>query len=469
MDFYHVLPSNTSPDYFPNNNASCYSTPLDVPYVLDGEWQVGLMNFTYSTCVNTFNNDKIIVKEKCSLAECASKATSPLKVMLPVPEPGYGAGKARDDLAIAITNKLKSLLQVKVSEDKLWATWKILNNDFYFVLSHGIRSMYQLWSDVITDMDASYTNKGSFYNSYIPTEQSDVWIMIVPKKADQNEKYTTFELKKKGETLTAKQLFQRFEEKVDVNIAKLTLENDVKFILTKVRNDNYMILSNAPLRKAFTFTRAGMFGAGEEKYFNANMSNQKDEWTFTVIHLSNIEVFDEYTTKVITLPPSSFQEESVALNFINAKVNDKRITFKCDVDKTVTLSITADSLIVIFDDDLRDIFAFNTNTFRGSNTFKSSKAMSLTRCIQYLYIYSNIGDDVRVGNTKSQLLAIVPFSNEKACTLLKEKSFKVPMYIRVIQKRISQIDIAIYDGAGKLVPFLSDVVTTLNLHFRKVY
>ena len=183
MDFYHVLPSNTSPNYFPNNNASCYSTPLDVPYQLDGEWQVGLMNFTYATCVNTFNNDQIVVKEKVSVSECATKATSPLKVMLPVPEPGCDGRKARDDLLIAINKKFKSLLQVKISEDEKWATWKILNNKFYFVLSPAIDRMYQLWSDVITDMDASYTNKAYLFNSYIPTEQSDIWIMIVPKKA----------------------------------------------------------------------------------------------------------------------------------------------------------------------------------------------------------------------------------------------------------------------------------------------
>ena len=69
MDFYHVLPSNTSPDYFPNNNASEYSMPLDNPYVLSRNWEVGLMDITYSTCVNTFNNDKLTVTEMVSLTE----------------------------------------------------------------------------------------------------------------------------------------------------------------------------------------------------------------------------------------------------------------------------------------------------------------------------------------------------------------------------------------------------------------
>ena len=34
-------------------------------------------------------------------------------------------------------------------------------------------------------------------------------------------------------------------------------------------------------------------------------------------------------------------------------------------------------------------------------------------------------------------------------------------------KYISQIDIAIYDGAGKLIPFYAGAVTSVRLHFRR--
>ena len=73
-----------------------------------------------------------------------------------------------------------------------------------------------------------------------------------------------------------------------------------------------------------------------------------------------------------------------------------------------------------------------------------------------------------MGNTEAPLLAIVPFKYSQGCVRLKEKSFKNPMYINVSRAHISQIDIGIYDGAGKLIPFLHDAVTTLRLHFRQI-
>ena len=239
MDFYHVLPSNTSRNYFPNNTASCYSTPLDDPYDLPGEWEVGLLSATYTTCINTFNNDKIIVTD----------------------------------------------------------------------------------------------------------------------------------------------------------------------------NDN---------------------------------------------------------SKMIVLPPCSFQEVGEAVLFLNSNVNDKRIKFSYNSTKQITVSITDAALTVIFDDALSDILAFDKDSFTGPISYTGTAPMSLTRCIQSLYIYSNIGSNVRVGNTEAPLLAIVPFPTQKKCKMFTEKSFKSPMYIHVKQNRLSQIDVGIYDGAGDLVPFVPGAVTTLHLHFRQI-
>lgn len=240
MDFYHVLPSNTSPDYFPNNTATEYSTPLDIPYDLTGNWELGLMNLTYSTCINTFNNDKIIIRENQSEME-----------------------------------------------------------------------------------------------------------------------------------------------------------------------------------------------------------------------------------KTITIPPCSFEKVDAAIQFINSRINDNRIRLDC-TSKRVTLYITDAKLSVTFDNTLRDILAFNKNTYEGPLTYTANGNFSLIRCIQYLYIYSNLASNVRIGNTESPLLAIVPFLVNGSCSLLTEKIFKIPMYISIKQRRVSQIDIAIYDGAGQPVPFVSDAVTTVCLHFRQV-
>ena len=158
MDFHHVLPSNTSPNYFPNNNASEYSTPLDNPYDLPGNWEVALTDLTYSTCINTFNNDTMVVEETCSLKACLQRSNRAYKVMLPVPTNRYNIDKARKEMAGFITTSFQGLLQLTMTSDAKWCDWKLLTDDYYFILSQDIRIMYELWVDGLTPWDESYRN-----------------------------------------------------------------------------------------------------------------------------------------------------------------------------------------------------------------------------------------------------------------------------------------------------------------------
>ena len=42
MSFYHVLPSNAATGTYPKNNAAEYTTPLDVPYQFNGDWEAAV-------------------------------------------------------------------------------------------------------------------------------------------------------------------------------------------------------------------------------------------------------------------------------------------------------------------------------------------------------------------------------------------------------------------------------------------
>ena len=130
------------------------------------------------------------------------------------------------------------------------------------------------------------------------------------------------------------------------------------------------------------------------------------------------------------------------------------------------MTLKKDTISVRFDDDLRDILGFQGNTYSGTEPITSRGVPSLNRMIQYFYIYSNISQTIRIGDTKAPLLAVVPF-NPKPCRITTERNFRVPMYVPVSRDRISQIDIGIYDDAGKLVPFHRDAITTLRLNFRQ--
>ena len=56
MDFYHILPSHSSSSTYPKNDASLFTIPIEPPYILDENWEVGLMNLTHSNCIDTFAN-----------------------------------------------------------------------------------------------------------------------------------------------------------------------------------------------------------------------------------------------------------------------------------------------------------------------------------------------------------------------------------------------------------------------------
>ena len=469
MDFHHVLPSNTSPNYFPNNNASQYSTPVDNPYVLTDDWEVGLVDVSYSTCVNSFNNDKITINENVTLGEVVrEKDCPPVKVFLPVFPRSYTSDIARNSYAAFINKMFETLLSLKLNAK--FGIWNLLTDDFYFIFSPPLKLLFQLWSDVLTKEDASFQNFNPFRLSPIPDNQDDTYIIVVPVQPSSSVKRVDIVLKKANEKITTKQLFTRFKAKVPALIATLieVKQKPVKFALSKTSDDANLIFLNKRLRRALTFIHCAMYCKGKQQYVDAWFEEWDKPWSVSILTLNKIATYKRERVREVILPPCSFQKEQDAMTFVNEKVNDERIVFTCNTNNHVNLYIKDANMTVTFDDTLRDIFAFDQNTYSGKHAYTATGVFSLCRRIQYLYIYSNLTEFIRVGNTESPLLAIFPFSHTNNCNLLKEKVFKTPMYIKVSRERVSQIDIAIYDGAGQLVPFVADSVTTIHLHFRQI-
>ena len=466
MDFHHFLPSNTSPDYFPNNNASQYSTPVDNPYDLTGNWEVGLMDVTFSSCIKTFNNDKMMIKETVTLEEFVRQKGCPVKVWIPVYSTISSSKQAREHIVSHLNEMFESFFSIKL--EAKYVNWKLLTDKFYFILSPGLRDLFKFWSDVLTSDDKDSKNYDPFYNYSIQIKESDYFIIIVPVEACSAAERVDFTLKAANEKITPETLAERFKSKVSSDIATLILKKTGKFYLKKIGNDNKLIVLNRRLRRAVTFRRGALFTKGEQKYVGAWFKELDKPWIVSIYTLKKVEPYNPAgPTREVILPPFSFNEEQEAVRFLIKQVNDNRILFTCDKNKRLTLTISSKTLTVTLDDNLRDIFAFDKNIYSGLGSYTANGDFSLSRRIQHLYIYSNLTGFTRVGNTESPLLAIVPLMQTDKCVPLQEKVFKIPMYIKLCSNRLSQIDIAIYDGAGQLVPFASDAVTTLHLHFRK--
>ena len=89
----------------------------------------------------------------------------------------------------------------------------------------------------------------------------------------------------------------------------------------------------------------------------------------------------------------------------------------------------------------------------------------LDRNIMALYVYTNIIDSIYIGDVKAPLLLTCPFKRSSK-TNVHQLEFLNPCFVPLNRTRINQIDIAIYDDAGTLVPFLFGK-TNMSLEFRR--
>lgn len=459
MSFYHVLANNVSPDVFPNNNAAMFSTPLEHPYDMTGKYEVSLMNMTYTGCVNTFDNDVMTITVPYTLKRL-NDTRAPVRFDLDkswtIDKLVRNAGKLFQDI-VEMRYERDELVT-----DKRVIMWRI-SSKFCLVLSPRMKSLLRCNSSVITSWDLLPTTSVDVDVKTVLGEEA--YILFVPLNGES----TTIPIKEANEMISLEEAIRRFNSRVDM----AHIDDDKAQLIegTEKLDQHHIILLSPALLTFFLYPHAGMGHNDAQGYlqiFNLNSRDFKEEYYVKVIHLKNIQSWHNKLVRSITLPPQSFKQARDVVPYLTSMINDSAFEFTCDRHNYLTLRIRHKEAGIHFSDTLRDIFAFDKNEYKAVGKIRASDVISLTRRIHYLYIYTNISDYVRVGNTEAPLLAVIPFETGNSCNNLVEKNFAVPMYVRVTRDYISQIDIYIYDGSGKRVPFVDQAVTSLRLHYRRL-
>ena len=475
MDFYHILPSNGAPQTYPSNHASMFSTPLDEPYILQENWEVALMNVTHSNCIDTFHDEKITIEERYTGYEDLKKSSDILSVTLTPPE-------AKDDKGILwtknvirdfvqdINKKFKNLLRLKmVSSTKKYGhiEWEVTNPDFIFVLSPKLWQLLELDTDVLTSWDTEKLKVIRKYNDAYVTffDEDDFYVLLVPLRYEREK----IIIKEKTTELNVDQLKEKFNTAMKIRGRQYATMDVVDGVISVTKTnlaDGLLILCSKALHESFFHRQSGMYNAHYQKFVNFDLATSfKPQWTVYIYRIFS-KPFNSIMSKTLSLKREQFLSLSDAIKYMNKKISNRHIHLSFNEMGIVTLEIKRDDLKIHFDNDLRDILGFDENCYDKKGVFSTSVPFSLTRRIQYLYIYCDVCDMVRVGNTKAPLLAAIPF-NAKDCRLLTEKRFTLPMYVPVKKTFVSDITVGIYDDAGKIVPFHHDAITTIRLHFRR--
>ena len=445
MSFYHVLPSNVAPNTFPDNHASKFSIPLDNPYNLPGQWEVAMMNMSYTGCVNTFYHDKLTLTLKTDFKTRILKTQSPVRWKVP-------RQKTVGDMLIKFA-KLKDIFDVTIKEDT--CHWKLKVDHLFIVISHSLADIMRLSQDVLMPDDGNVRRSFKF-NASDPMPK-DVSFTFVPISYTHH----SIEVKTENEEMSIPQLMEKFNQTVP-NASMTNTDGGIQIAV----NEGAVILSH-PFAHFVGYEQRGVSKRLPVHTYLPDMQmNMEKSWTVDVYQWDKVEKHSDPLQVEITLPPISFQRHRDAISYLNEHV--PQVKFSMDERKYVTLTIAKKGLRIRLSDTLRDILALDKNEYVGPGIFKATGILSLTRRIRFLYVYSNITDYVRIGNTEAPLLAVIPFSVSSSCDILKEESYKNPMYIPARRSTMSQIDIAIHDDAGALVPFVAEAVTSLRLHYRQI-
>jgi len=460
MSFHHVLTSNVAPETFPNNCASHFSTPVYNPYDFQGSWEVALTKMTHSNCVYTFYGERFTVEDSFLSKDVLERLNSHIKINLVFPKESITRKEYFTRLVEQVSNHvlLKHILQIEIRKNRLF--WKIIYPEIFIILSRDLQTASHLYSTVLTAEDR-WPATALYVEEYVTIKDASI---IIGKKSVDAEHY---QLKPENAEMTLHDLIKVFNNKMPATVTSMLYYDKAKtqIAIRKLKSDGIVLFLNNALNEMLNLFHAA-YEHPDVIPFSSSLRPKTYSlpWVVSLIRLK--PKFFTTSTSIYHLANKQFTTRNEACNYLNSF--DNRVTFSCDEQNITSMKISSTSVNVKFDNDLRDILAFDKNEYRGGTSYTASNTLSLTRRIHYMYVYSNINKLVRIGDTQAPLLAILPFDSSK-CVPHIERQFKYPMYISLARSRIAQMDIEIRDDAGQLIPFVEDALTTIRLHFRQIY
>ena len=527
MEQFNIyLPSNVSPEAFPNNSPSQFSTILSDEINLDGkDWEVGVQNILYPSHVST------------------TTANDTIKVYEPVDESRELFGKGKSSVKVKYDLKLdphKLLLQVKrdnilrqvISHNEGQHVAAFLNENKWsrdlglfkfeykdaqkkFVLHVMQQDMYVGLSSLLR-VYLGFTSNGYFKGSYwswsafdpkkeVPPLDGRAYFYVTDISVVQKEEV---EFEKSYDRANEKWIFtanirNRFRNSKDDDLLyepqlEFSLDPSAQFLRirpTKLIPRN-LLKYEMPMRVLrFDVKSAKALGIDNHKnnfsLFDDNAHTIQTTATFHIPHKTATEMrelvgikgtlyFADRREKIDTYKREVFKLLTIKTNkeiekpqdllpFLNADADNCGFKFSfIESLKRFHIDITGRYYIEM-SPSLRSILGFGNYAgypARAPTSFRGDVFPVLRRSITTLYTYTNIVDVVHVGDVKAALLLACPFNPPKD-SIVHQIEFLRPTYSKVNRQVLKQIDIEIRDDAGELIPFLYGK-SVITLHFRQI-
>ena len=396
-DFYMILPSNSSPNTHPTNNASDYTVTWENAKNLDTKYQWGVamteMSYKYSS--------------QCYIDNFSLRYSVPL-----------------------IRKSLTDRFHIG-----LWYT------------TIGHRSLYQIFSKSGVDTDSFYHLQGQkqFSFSHIDNtwifQSSSPFYLILPV-SDNDEMVKSFE----GGIKTPEGI--EIESKYEGNVWVIKSKTEFLKKFEKMEPNKYF------LNKVEIIWKEAFY----EDHFVDIRPNR---------NIVDVEDLIGYLAANYT-----FIFEDIKIEGADRR---KRIYFKT---KPFIYELE-------FCNGLNFVLGLNRSVFSKKHLYnplsKEGAEANLQMTGDYppdlgcsdltMFIYSSICQPISVGHILAPLLKYVPVDTSKVLVSPERRTYvaRNPMYIPTSNISFNSIEINIRNDVGKLITFPNNSVTTIVLHFKKMY
>jgi len=462
MSFYHILLSNAATKRFTSNRAALFSTPIDHAQQLNGNWEVGVTQLVYSNCVYTFDHEVMTINMRRTAAYQCEKGC---RVYIPQ-WPKKDLLSCKKFIYDFLNKACKHIVQFTPHNDDYNYVHHVVEKDWIVGLSPSLRNDLGYLASALTSYDNFNVNYHISGHKQLIYREEAYYVDLIPR----NEKTLVKKIviKPRKTNMTPETLLKKFNYLLRVDgkqVATLTyIKSSNHIAISKLNDDDLVLVCSKDFHQFLRHRSAAVHGKSDMQHLPCERSNQFDtEWAVS-LYRKCVEPFGGFLHETRVLMPRIITSVKLVVDYLNEVINEQHISFS-EKEGTLSLTISGKGIELIMDKTLMDILGFDQNIFKSGTVTKASADMSLSRRINYFQIYSNIGEDVRVGDVEAPLLAMIPYQ-PKSCSILSEHTFKKVHYTKLKSNYIPQIDIAIYDDAGALIPFHKDAVTSITLHFR---
>lgn len=406
--FYVVLPSNATEGNTPSKFLTTFQSPITISN--PEEWEVGLIEINFKNALKTIYKDKIEVIRKT----------------LHYPD-------RRDNV------ELKTLI-----------------------------SLYENPSSV----------SGFFLRDY-----SEFWTVplkdkMILFKSDDNEIpefYITYD-RMSNRVIVVNNLSTPMHLNIPIYLAEvlgfidLNGRTDIKYELEK-----YTIESIPPGRYT---AKHGLYVAlirGKWSMISFPKSQKKFNLTYDIDYMNKATV--KVSEKIVSVSPKSgryLKGKDLAKELVNADFNKY---FKLEYDERENLfkiiSVKANEKTfmyeIAFTGGIHEVLGFKKSVYTNEEIgtgITGDLTVDLERGVTSIFVYCDLVQPIRVGNTTSPLLRPIAFNAHKYGEMVHTHFFN-PMYIPINKSFIDTIEVRLCDASGEVIAFVEGL-TTLILHFKRL-